>query len=259
MRVVKVAEVGRIKRGTREKSRGKGKESLGSIADERGVGMAMTADKISAVASCFDNNVRSTSAIREFSDSASGGIGLDLHYSHDKVTNSKGDGGTGIINTLAVSSAALFGEEAKHLLRELRRGASKAEESMNVGCLIGGRGWGFAEADIKGKPEGSANGGNAANDVSTVNRAAVPGISSCVSSFHKHSVSATVIGGNSDGFIQKPVKVFNADGFVIPFSGTMKGNVEEETHFLEETLKSAAVVHNDNTAKSDFEEYILDK
>jgi hypothetical protein len=81
-----------------------------------------------------------------------------------------------------VSSTALFGEEAKHLLGELGRGASKAEESMNIGRLVGGRGWGSAEADIKGESEGSANGGNAANDVSAINRAAVPGISSCVRS-----------------------------------------------------------------------------
>jgi hypothetical protein len=75
MRVVKVAEVKRIKRGTGgEKSRGKGKESLGSVADERGVGMAVTADKISAVDSGGNNGVRPTAAIREFSNSASGSI-----------------------------------------------------------------------------------------------------------------------------------------------------------------------------------------
>jgi hypothetical protein len=80
-----------------------------------------------------------------------------------------------------------------------------------------------------------------------------------VSSFHKHSVSATVIGCNSNGFIQKLVKMFDADGFVISFCCEVKSNVEEEANLLEETLEDTAIVDNGHAAETNFEEYILYK
>ncbi len=72
----------------------------------------------------------------------------------DKVANSKGDGGAGIVNTVPVSGTEFFGEEAEHLLGKLRGGASEAEESMDAGGLVGGGRWGSTEADIKWELEG---------------------------------------------------------------------------------------------------------
>ena len=52
----------------------------------------MAADHVSAVAGGFHNDIGSTSAIGEFGNGASGGVGLNLNNCHDEVTYSEGTG-----------------------------------------------------------------------------------------------------------------------------------------------------------------------
>ena len=100
---------------------------------------------------------------------------------------------------------------------------------------------------------------DAADNIGAVNRAAVPSVSGGVGSFDKHSVSSMVVGSDGGGFIQKPVKMFDADCFVIAFGGTMESNAEEQANVLEESFECAAVVDNNDATESDFEQHILDK
>ena len=158
-----------------------------------------------------------------------------------------------------MGSAAVLSEEAENLFGELRSRTSEAEKRVNVSSLIGSGGRNSAEADVEREAEGAADGRNAADDVGTVNRAAVPGIGSSVSSFHEDGVSATIISSNGDGFIEEAMKVFDADSFVVAFGSDVERDVEEEADGLKQAFESAAVVDDDNTTEADFEEDVLDK
>jgi hypothetical protein len=80
-----------------------------------------------------------------------------------------------------------------------------------------------------------------------------------VGGFDKNSVGATIIGGNGDSFIQKPMKVFNADCFVVAFGGYVEGNVEEEADGFKEAFESTAIINHNNAAKTNLEKDVLDK
>ena len=96
------------------------------------------------------------------------------------------------------------------------------------------------------------------NNISTVNGAAVPSISSSLRSFNKHGISAAIIGSDSNSFIEESVEVFNSDGFVIALSSDMDVNELSSANGLEES-KSAAVINNNQTAKSELQKDFLDK
>ena len=86
-----------------------------------------------------------------------------------------------------------------------------------------------------------------------------------MSSFDEDGVGATIIGGNSDcfveesmkvfdanGFIKEAVEMFHADSFMVAASSNMEVDIQNCTDFLEEAFESAAVVDDDQTAKTDF-------
>jgi hypothetical protein len=98
--------------------------------------------------------------------------------------------------------------------------------------------------------EGLANGRDAVDDVSAVNRAAVPGKGGGVSCFDKDGIGATVIGSNGDSFIQKPMELFDADSFMVAFGDDVEGDVKEKTDSLKKTFECAAVVDNNNAAET---------
>ena len=156
-------------------------------------------------------------------------------------------------------STALLGEETEHLLGEVSGWPGKAEKCVDVGGLIGSQTGNSTEADIERESGRSTDCGDATDNVGAVNRAAVPGVSGGVSSFDKHGVSSSVVGSDGDGFIQKPVKMFDADCFGIAFGGTMESNAEEQANVLEESFECAAIVDNDDATESGFEQHILDK
>jgi hypothetical protein len=123
---------------------------------------------------------------------------------------------------------------------------------MNIGSLLHGRCWGWREAEVKRKAKRPTDSGNATNNVSAINRAAVPGVSSGMGSFDEDGVGATIIGGDGNSFIQKPVEVFDANSLVIAASSDMNVDVQNRTDGLEEAFESAAVIDNNQPAKADF-------
>ena len=152
-----------------------------------------------------------------------------------------------------MDGAAFFSEETEYLLGELSSGSSKSKESMNIGSLIGSGSRSWSKAQIERKAKRTADGRDAANDVGAINRAAVPGICSGVGGFNKYGIGATVIGSDSDSFVEESVKAFNANGFVVAASGNMNIDVEDVADSDEEAFEVAAVINNDETAETDLQ------
>jgi hypothetical protein len=80
-----------------------------------------------------------------------------------------------------------------------------------------------------------------------------------VRSFDKNRVSATIVGSDSNSFIEESVEVFNSDSFVVAASSDMKVNGKSSADSLEESFKSTAVINDNQTAESDLQKDFLDK
>jgi hypothetical protein len=100
-----------------------------------------------------------------------------------------------------MNGTTLFGEKTKDLLGELGCRGSETEERMDVRSLLQSWSWGRTQAEVEGETKGAPNGGDAANDISPIDGAAVPNVSSSVGSLDEDSVSATVVSGHGDSFI----------------------------------------------------------
>jgi hypothetical protein len=90
------------------------------------------------------------------------------------------------------------------------------------------------------------------NNVGAVNGAAVPSVSSGVSSLDKNSVGALVIGGNGNSLVEKMVEVFDSNSFMIPTSSDIDINVEKGTDGLKEALEGASIIDNNQPAETNF-------
>jgi hypothetical protein len=219
----------------------------------------MFANHVGSETSRFNNLIRSTFAVSEFSNSSSSGITVNLDTSHNEITNSKGNRGARGVGTLTVDSTTLFSQETKDLLGELCSRASEAEEGMDVGGLLlsGSRGW--RKTEIKGETKRATDSRNTANNIGAVNRAAVPGVGSSVGSFDEDCVGTTIVAGNSNSFVEEAVEVLDADSLVIATSSNMEIDIEDRADFFEETFEGATVVDDNQTAEADFQKNILDK
>jgi hypothetical protein len=158
-----------------------------------------------------------------------------------------------------MNGTTLFGEKPKDLLGELGCRGSETEERMDVGSLLQSWSRGGTQAEVEGETKGAPNGGDAANDISPIDGATVPSVSSGMGGFDKNSVSATVVSGNSDSFIQEPMKVLDTDGFVIATGSNMDAYIQNRTDRLEQALEGTAVVDDDETTETDFQEDFLDE
>ena len=252
-RMVEVSEVGSVDGSTRKEGWRKRRKGLSGVLEQWSSWRIVTPDKISAEACSFNDFIWATFAIRQFSNGAGGSVTVDLDTSHDKIANGKGNGGTRFVGALAVDGAAFFGEETEHLFGELSSGSSESKESMNIGCLIGSGSRSWGKAQIERETERTANGRDAANDVGAVNGAAVPSIGSGVGGFDEYGIGATVIGSDSNSFVEESVKAFDANGFVVAASGNMNIDVEDVADSDEEAFEVAAVINNDETAETDLQ------
>jgi hypothetical protein len=167
-----------------------------------------------------------------------------------------------------MSGTALFGEKTKDLLGELGCRGSETEERMGVGSLLQSWSRGRTQAEAEGETKRAPNGGDAANDISPVDGAAVPSASSSVGSLDEDSVSPTVVSGNSDSFIQETnsdsfiqetMKVLNTDGFVVATGSNMDAGIQNRTDGLEQTIEGTAVVDDNETTETDSQEDFLDE
>jgi hypothetical protein len=182
---------------------------------------------------------------------------VDLDAGHDKIADSVGDNMTGVINTGAMCSSAVFGQDTEDTLGKLRCGRGLTEESVDIlGLGYSRRGQG-TKTEVEWEAKGAADGRNAANDVSAINGAAIPSIRSSVGSFNKNGVGTTVVCCNHDCFIEESMKFFNTNSFVVAFCGDVNRDAKERADGFERAFKGASVVDNDEATEADFKKNFL--
>jgi hypothetical protein len=150
-----------------------------------------------------------------------------------------------------VDSSALFSQQTKDLFSELGSRTSKTEKGMDVGSLLQSGSRSGRKTEIERESKRTTDSWDAANDIGAINRTAVPSIGGGVSSFNEDCVGSTIVGGDGNGFVQEPVKVFDANSLVVATSGDMNINMEDEANGLEEALESTAVIDDDQSAETD--------
>jgi hypothetical protein len=207
--------------------------------------MTMFANHVGAETSRFNDFVGATFAIGKLSNSSSSGVAINLDASHNKVANSKGNGGARGIGAFTMNSTTLFGKQSKDLFGELGSRASKTKEGMNIGGLLLSRSRSWRKAEVKRETKRPTDSRNTANNISAVNMAAVPGVGGSMGSFDEDGVSATIVAGNSNSFIQETVEMFNTNSFVVATSSDVDIDIENRADGFEEAFESAAVVDDD--------------
>ena len=213
------------------------------VLDKGSSGVTVATGEVGSTTGSFDNFIRSAPTVRKFSDSTGGGIASDLDTGCDRIAEGEGDNRARYICVFTVDSTTFFSEKAEYSFSELGGRRREMKEGMDIRSLVRGGGRGRAQAKVKREVERSSNNGNTANNISTVNGAAVPSVSSSVRSFNKNGVSAAIIGSNSNSSIAESVEVFNSDSFVIASSSDVEQvNEKSSTNSLEESFKSAAMV-----------------
>jgi hypothetical protein len=80
-----------------------------------------------------------------------------------------------------------------------------------------------------------------------------------VGSFDEDSVGATVIGSDSNSFVEKFVKALDANGFVITMSGNMNDDAKDVADGDKEAFQIATIVDNNQTTETDFQQDFLNK
>ena len=105
--------------------------------------------------------------------------------------------------------------------------------------MIRSQGRGGAQTQVERKSERSTDSRDTADNISTIDGAAVPSVSYSVRGFDKNRVGAAIIGSNSNSFIEESVEMFNSNSFVIAESSDMKVNGKSSADSLEESFKSA--------------------
>ena len=87
-------------------------------------------------------------------------------------------------------------------------------EDVGDGCQV----------TVKRKAERSANGRDAADDVSAINGGGIPGVVGTMDSFRGDaSIPAALVSGNGNGLVEKTEEAFDNDGLVISAKGRFAG------------------------------------
>eukprot|EP00978_Attheya_sp_CCMP212_P023335 scaffold71265_cov50-Attheya_sp.AAC.3 len=186
-----------------------------------GVRFTKRSYSICAKGEVCDNFKGSTRSISKFAYSAGSGVAGDLDACHDCIADLIQDNVAAFVNTLTVHGPLIVEEDADKATGELNVSRQIAHVFGNgLGCM-GDKAWNGGKVNIKREFQLTADGGNAADNVSTINRTGVPSISGSYTGFHEDGRSPTIIRCNSHGAVEKFVKVFDADSFVITTSAYM--------------------------------------
>ena len=129
---------------------------------------------------------------------------------------------------------------------------------MDVGSLVQSGSRDGRKTEIERKAERTTDSWDAANNVGAIYGTAVPSIGSGMGSLDEDCVGSSIVGGDGDCFVQETMEVFDADSLVIATSGDMNINVEDRANSLEEAFESTAVVDDNETTETDFQEDFLD-
>ena len=98
------------------------------------------------------------------------------------------------------------------------------------------------KAQVERKTEGAADSWDTADNVGTIDGAAVPGVGGSMGCFDEDSVGTAIVASNSNSFVEEAVEVFDTNGFMIATSGYMEIDAEDGADFFEETFEGTAVI-----------------
>jgi hypothetical protein len=210
-----------------------------------------------------ENAIRATNLIRKLGNAVEFGVALDLNTNKDEVVGSEVGSRTTFVDTVAVSLTAVFDNKSNDLTGEVDMVAGLLDIVENGCAGIGDRAWRGLASSVDGKVEGklefTTHGGDAANDVSAVDRTAIPSVSGNHRGFDPDQGRTTIRAGNSDGFIKIAEEALNTDGFVIAARSSMEANTKEFASGSENAAESAASVDDDKAAHADFQQYLLEE
>ena len=129
------------------------------------------------------------------------------------------------------------------------RGLVKALEHVIVG----------EELKVDGELEFSANSGNTAGDVSTVNGASIPSICGNGDGGTDALKGATIVGGNGNSFVQVAEKTLDTNSLVVAPGNWVEGDLKDIAHGSEGSLKSATGINHNETTQANLEQNILEE
>ncbi len=105
---VKVAEVGSVDWFNRVNNGWQKGEVFRVVLEGDAGRFVEFTDMVSAIAEGFSDSVRSTEAVREFSDAVECGVALDLNTNKDEVVGSEVGSRATFVDTVSVSLTAIF-------------------------------------------------------------------------------------------------------------------------------------------------------
>ena len=124
----------------------------------------------------------------------------------------------GGVRSVGGKEAAVFGEITEDIGGECGLGVAEAKKFVKIGgaSVVGELGGDGGWVAVEGKAEGSSDSGNAANDVSAINRGSVPSVDGDVDGFDSDfGVASALVGGDGDGFVQETEEAFDGDRLMV--------------------------------------------
>lgn len=196
----------------------------------------------------------------EFADAVGGGGAVDLDGGKDEVARFILGEVPGGVGSVGGEESPVFGEMAQDFGGKLGLGVAEAKEIVQVGCTgVVGEVWGNGgQIAIDGESERSADCGNAADDVCTVDGGGVPGVCCDVDCFDANfGIASALVDGDGDGFVEEAKESFDGHGLVVLTEGGFAREVESGTHGGEMTFEGRAGVGSDKETEADAEEDML--
>ena len=134
------------------------------------------------------------------------------------------------------SQASVLGGMAQNLNGEGGLGVAQAEKFTKIGgmSVIGKMAGDGREVAVNREAEGSADGGNTSDDVSTINSRGVPSVCGDMDSFNSDlCVTASLVGGDGDSLIKEPEKAFDGDRLVVVAEAGFAWEIKSRAHCSE--------------------------
>jgi hypothetical protein len=188
---------------------------------------------------------------------------LDLDANEDKVIGREaGTRATGV-DAVTVRLATVFDDESDNLTSEIDVLTGVFDVFQNGGAWIGERSWrswaSSVESKVERKLEFATHGGDATDDVSAINGAAIPCVGGDHGGFDPDKVGAAVGAGDGDGFVKVAEEPFDTDSFVVATRGGMETNTKELTSGDEHATKGTTSIDNNETTHANFQQDFLEQ
>jgi hypothetical protein len=160
-----------------------------------------------------------------------------------------------MVDTGAVVLAAVEGKNLQDGGGKSSVSLTKAEVVVNSGLTTENRHRGVGSGDVKWEREDTADSGNGAGDVGTVDGTSVPSVSGGLGNAVEHELgwNSTGAGFDGEGLVENFEPTFDGEGFVVARGDAIVTDVEELAHSDEVTFEFTVGIDNNKAAKTDFE------